>query len=113
MVEPLAPYCQIRKTLRKLETLDAKLKKEYQLSLDEAILLCCLSQNCKCQGNIATETGLTPTQASRLLSKLEDKALVSRTIGEQDKRKMVFTLTNEGKEKLQQITPAGSEFLTL
>lgn len=111
MSQTHAPFCQIKNIARKIQQLDEHLKTEFAITLDEAILLCCLSEKCKCQGNIAGETGLTPTQASRVLSAMEKKILVERTIGTEDKRKMVFTLTPLGTEKLRQITPLGIQFL--
>jgi len=106
-----APYCQIKHSWRKLQQLDQVLKEKYNVCLNQAILLCCLSQRCKNQGNIAGETGLTPTQTSRVLSKLENKGLIERTIGADDKRKMVFALTIKGQKKLEEITPEGVRFL--
>lgn len=105
------PYCQIKHSWRKLQQLDQRLKDHHDVCLNQAILLCCLSQRCKNQGNIADETGLTPTQTSRVLSKLENKELIERTIGAEDKRKMVFALTTKGQKKLEDITPEGVNFL--
>ncbi len=108
-----APYCEIKHSWRKLQQLDQRLKEQYDVCLNQAILLCCLSQRCKNQGNIAGETGLTATQTSRVISKLESKGLIERTIGEDDKRKMVFALTTKGQDKLKEITPEGVRFLTM
>lgn len=108
-----ATFCQIRIIRRKLERLEQKLKMQHDVTLEEAILLCCLSHNCKQQGNIAEETGLTPTQASRVLSSLENKQFIERSIGSDDKRKMIFSITPQGHQKLQEIKPAGDEFLAM
>ncbi len=108
-----APFCQIKTSWRKLQQLDTSLKKKHNICLDEAIILCCLSQRCKCQGDVAGETGLTATQASRMLSRLENKSLIIRTIAPEDKRKMIFALTQDGENKLKEITPEGINFLEL
>ncbi|NLF42886.1 MAG: winged helix DNA-binding protein [Bacteroidales bacterium] len=110
MSESERPYCQIKMIYRKVQILEDQLKKEHGIGLDEAIILCCLSEECKCQGNLANETGLTATQASRSLSSLETQELIKRTIDKTDKRKMIFTLTNKGKEKIKSITPMGIAF---
>ena len=107
----MSPFFPIRQTLRKLEQLEAGLKNQHDINLEEAIVLCCLSQHCKCQGDVAGETGLTPTQASRILSRLESKGLVQRSIGQDDKRQMIFTISSLGLEKLQAVTPLGEAFL--
>ena len=106
-----APFCQIKAVWRKLQGLQAKLNGDHGVGLDEAILLCCLSRRCNCQGDIARETGLSSTQASRLLSKLENKGLVERSIGQDDRRKMVFSLNKKGIAKLDEISPLGVDFL--
>ncbi len=106
-----APYCRIKSTWRRLHSLETRLQREHGIGLDEAILLCCLSRRCNCQGDIARETGLTSTQASRLLSKLETKGMVERSIGEDDRRKMIFSLKGQGVDKLNEITPLGVDFL--
>lgn len=108
-----APFCQIKKSWRRLQQLDQDLKQQADISLDEAIVLCCLSQHCKCQGNVADETGLTATQASRVLSRLEDKMLTERSIDMADKRKMIFTLTQTGRQILESVTPLGVDHLKL
>lgn len=110
MSEHTGIFCQIRITWRKIQQLDEQLKRDHDLSLDEAILLCCLAYHCKNQGNIAAETGLTPTQASRVLSSLEAKNHITRSIGHDDRRKMIFTLNPQGHEKLQTISPLAEAF---
>ena len=108
-----APFCQIKKSWRSLQKLDQELRKQADISLDEAIVLCCLSQRCKCQGNVAEETGLTTTQASRVLSRLEDKGHIERSIDTADKRKMIFDLTPSGRQTLENITPLGVNHIAL
>ncbi|MFO7978026.1 MAG: MarR family transcriptional regulator [Bacteroidales bacterium] len=108
--EITTPFCQIKQVLRRLQKLEALLKKSHNLSLDEGIVLCCLSQRCNCQGNIAGETGLTPTQASRVLARLEEKQLIERSIGQADKRQMVFSLSEQGQALLREATPLAQQF---
>lgn len=108
--EMTTPFCQIKQTLRGLQQLEIQLKKTHNLSLDDAIVLCSLSKGCDCQGNIAGETGLTPTQASRVLARLEEKRLIERSIGENDKRQMVFSLSDQGRTMLQEVTPLAQEY---
>ncbi len=110
---PEAPFCRIKKSWRKLQQLDQELRKQASISLDEAIVLCCLSQRCKCQGNVAEETGLTATQASRVLGRLEEKGHIERSIDAADKRKMIFDLTPTGRQILENITPLGVNHIAL
>ena len=101
------PFFQINKNWRNLKKLNQDFQEQAGISLDEAIVLCCLSHHCKCQGDVADETGLTITQASRVLSRLENKSLIHRSIGNTDKRKMIFTITSNGRKTLEIVTPLG------
>lgn len=107
------PFRRMKDLLRKLQSLEADMSKNEDVGLEEAVLLCCLSERCKCQGNIASETGLTSTQASRLLSKLETKGLLKREIDSSDKRKMIFSLSEEGERKLDAVTPLLDAFFEI
>jgi MarR family transcriptional regulator, organic hydroperoxide resistance regulator len=99
------PFTQVKESWMRLKKLNQDLQHQANISLEEAIVLCCLSQYCKSQGHVADETGLTPTQASRVLSRLEHKSLIQRSIGQPDKRKMIFDITPAGRETLVTITP--------
>jgi MarR family transcriptional regulator, organic hydroperoxide resistance regulator len=99
------PFYQVKESWLRLKKLNQDLQHQANISLEEAIVLCCLFQHCKSQGHVADETGLTPSQASRLLSRLEYKSLIHRSIGHPDKRKMIFDLTPSGRKTLEMITP--------
>jgi MarR family transcriptional regulator, organic hydroperoxide resistance regulator len=107
------PFYQIKKSWRRLKKLNQDLQQQANISLDEAIVLCCLSQRCKHQGNVADETGLTATQASRVLSRLENKSLIQRSIGHADKRMMIFNITPTGRQTLEMVTPLGTSHLKM
>lgn len=108
MTDMKSLFNPIKESWRQLQKFDHLLKSSHNLSLDEVILLCCISENCKCQGDIARETGLTPTQASRVLSSLEKKALIERALDKDDKRKMIFTINPQGSDKLEQVSKLGN-----
>gem|GEM_PF-2669052 len=99
------PFRRMKDLLRELQSLERDMQKNQDIGLEEAVLLCCISDRCKCQGDIATETGLSATQASRLLSRLENKGLLKREIDPADKRKMIFSLSGDGDRKLKAVTP--------
>ncbi len=105
------PFRRMKNLLRGLQSLESAMLNNQGIGLEEAVLLCCISERCKCQGNIATETGLSFTQASRMLSKLETKGLLKREIDPDDKRKMLFTLSGEGQQKLDAVTPLVDAYL--
>lgn len=49
---------------------------------------------------LATEAGITPSTATRILDALERRAIVSRTRSEDDRRGVTVRLTDFGREKL-------------
>ena len=60
-------------------------------------------------GTIISCTGLTSSHASKVIRSVEDKGLLARKLGEQDKRQMYFTLTRKGKNCLERIKEQGVE----
>ena len=46
---------------------------------------------------------------SKVIRSVEDKGLLARKLGEQDKRQMYFTLTRKGKNCLERIKEQGVE----
>ncbi len=111
MNSEVASFRKVKDLIRGLQLLDSNIRKLQGIGIEEALLLCCLSDNCKCQGNIAEEVGLSFTRASRLLGKMEDKGLLSRRIGTEDRRQMLFSLTPYGQEKLQAVTPLVLDYM--
>ncbi len=49
------------------------------------------------------------SHASKVIRSVEDKGLLARKLGEQDKRQMYFTLTRKGKACLENIKEQGVE----
>jgi MarR family transcriptional regulator, organic hydroperoxide resistance regulator len=107
------PFYQINKIWRNLKKLNKDLQQQANISLEDVIVLCCLLQQCKCQGDVVDETGLTTTQASRILSRLENKSLIQRSIGIADKRMMIFAITSTGRQTLEKVTPLGASHLKM
>jgi DNA-binding MarR family transcriptional regulator len=67
------------------------------LSVDEFHCLSQLYLHAPCCVKILCEkTGIHPTRASRLLNALEGKGYLTRTLGVEDKRKELLTLTSSG-----------------
>ena len=65
--------------------------------------------NLRTAGTIISCTGLTSSHASKVIRSVEDKGLLARKLGEQDKRQMYFTLTRKGKACLENIKEQGVE----
>ncbi len=96
--------CKIREIYRLIADLEAQFIKQYDLSLNEGILLCALTQTTELtSGEIAETLGLTNSNASKIIRSIEQKKYITRLIGKKDKRQMQFSLTEEGKRKIEMI----------
>ncbi len=98
--------CTLKEVFKLIYVFEEQLKNEFDLSINETLTLCALSgenKEVKCSGVMADEIGISVSRMSRVFSSLEDKSLIVRKIGKDDKRKMVFTLSEKGKKKLEKM----------
>jgi len=97
-------FCKIRDIYRAIISFENELEKKYNISLNEGMLLCCLKQNEGMASTIIAESlCLTCSNASKLIGSVEKKGWIKRHLGEDDKRKMFFTITSTGIKKLEEV----------
>ena len=87
--------CVMRDVFKAMARFEDAFEKVYQVSLNEAMILCALQE--------ASPTELTPSHASKMLRILEEKELIVRTLGEEDRRLMQFHLSQSGKKLVRQL----------
>ncbi len=92
--------CKLKEMFRAIYAFEVMLKKDFSLSINEALTLCTLGKKTRNSGELAEELGISLSRMSRVLSALENKALIERTLGIDDKRKMIFSLSPTGRQKL-------------
>ena len=98
------PLCKIRKIYRAIDEYENKIVHNYGLSLNEGMLLCCLQEYGKTSStDIAKSLGLTCSNASKVIKSVEMKKFIKRTIDNKDKRVMIFSITEEGKNKINAV----------
>lgn len=97
----------MRELLKALSKLETQLINTYGISLNEAMVLCSIGKETVTAGTIVERTGMTPSHASKTISLIEKKEMVTRHLGRQDKRQMYFTLTEKGKNCLEEIKKQG------
>ena len=97
----------MRELLKALSELETQLINTYGISLNEAMVLCSIGGETVTAGTIVERTGMTPSHASKTISLIEKKEMVTRHLGRQDKRQMYFTLTEKGKNCLEEIKKQG------
>jgi len=96
--------CKIRDIYRTIAEFESQFEKEFDLSLNEGMLLCSLIDNkCLSSTEIAKNLGLTCSNTSKVIKSVENKKLIERTLGKEDKRQMYFTLTSEGEKMIKKI----------
>ena len=96
--------CRIRDIYRAIVEFETRFMQQYNLSLNEGMLLCTLMDYPRLtSGEIAEALGLTCSNASKLIRSVEEKRLVTRIVGRMDKRQMYFSLTVEGKKQIDAI----------
>lgn len=95
--------CRIRDIYRSIATFEADFELKYNISLNEGMLLCSLKDNNYSSSELADLLGLTNSNTSKVIKAVEEKGLVQRNVGKDDKRQMYFSLTKEGKARLSNI----------
>ena len=69
--------CKIRDIYRNIAAFEALLQRQLQLNINEAMLLCVVSERENISsGEIAEEMNLTPSNASKVIASLENKSLI-------------------------------------
>lgn len=99
----------MRELFTALSDLESGLMEAYGLSLNEAMVLCSIGNETVSAGKVIERTGLSASHASKVLGAVEKKGFLTRGLGEQDKRQMYFTLTDEAKDVLNRIKTNGVE----
>ena len=93
--------CRIRDIYRAIAEFEVKFMQEFDLSLNEGMLLCTLLNTPKLTSSeIAEALGLSASNTSKVIRSVEDKKLITRLVGKTDKRQMHFALTPEGKSRI-------------
>jgi DNA-binding MarR family transcriptional regulator len=81
----------------------------HSLSMNEAILLCILGEKVTehkvhlSASDISETTGFSPSHISKVLRSAESKQWIKRSVCDRDKRKMYFSLSEEGLKKYRQL----------
>ena len=102
--------CKIRDIYRAIAEFEVQFMQMYDLSLNEGMLLCTLFNTPELTSSeIAEALGLSASNASKVIRSVEEKKLIARLIGKEDKRQMRFSFTAEGKNRISDIKNAAFE----
>ena len=94
--------CRLRDINRAIAELERQFSQQFDLNINEAMLLCTLKEKGELSsGTIAEALGLSASNASKVIASSEKKNLISRNLCKEDKRQMFFSLSSIGKEKIE------------
>lgn len=108
-MEKIPSICMMRDLFRALSELETQLVEQYGVSLNEAMALCCIGGDTLTASVISEHTGLSASHTSKVIRSVEEKELISRSLGDKDKRQMHFTLTEKGLSCLKRLKEEGIE----
>lgn len=94
-------FCSIKEIQKALNDLEDNFRTEYGICINEASVLCSLSDCCLTSSEIAKCADLRASHTSKTLRSVEDKKLIMRKIGTIDRRMMRFSLTKQGQTLLE------------
>ena len=90
--------CQIKDVYKALYTFEKEFSEGFGMTINEAMLLCCMKDGKERQANeIAEFIGLSNSRVSKIITSVEEKGWIVRAMGAEDKRKMIFSLSKAGK----------------
>lgn len=96
--------CEIRRIYRAIGAFEAQLEKLLGLNMNEAMLLCLLSEQSNLSaGEISKELGITCSNASKVIASLEKSGLIHRRTSKEDGRSMTFGVTKKGLDVLERV----------
>jgi len=95
--------CGLRKLICDINETENHMKKELGLTVNEASILCVLSDGVHKNTQIARRMNLSVSRVSRLTSAVEKKGFVLRQVEDDDKRGMCFNLTDKGNKALYEL----------
>lgn len=103
IMEKIKTICMMHGVVQAMSQLERQLEERFSLTINEAMFLCCLGRDTLSASTISETTCLTPSHASKVLRSVEKKGYVVRSLGENDKRLMNFTLTKQGLQVLESL----------
>lgn len=102
--------CKIRDLYRAIIAFETEFQAQFHISLNEGMTLCTLkSAECLTSGQLAESLGLSFSNTSKIIKTLENKEFVVRCIGKEDKRQMLFSITEKGRRILTKVMHSNME----
>lgn len=102
-MEKVKCICVMRDIVLAMSELENTIIDHLGLTLNEAMTLCAIGEHSVAASVVAERTGMRASHCSKIISALERRKLVCRSIDKHDKRQINMSLTNAGREKLNSL----------
>jgi len=110
----MEPICQLKDIYKALYNFEKKFAEMNEITINEGMLLCCLKDGKpKSANELCDFVGLSNSRVSRVINTVEAKGYIKREMGTTDKRQMIFTLTDSGKQKTKEMQAKDLDFSEL
>lgn len=94
----LKDLCQVKDLMAAVVQVEAVLRRETGLNLNQSFALCCLNKGPLSAGALADELRIHGASLSRILKVLERKGYIRRELSAHDNRQRVLSLSEEGRQ---------------
>ncbi|MDU1891832.1 MAG: MarR family transcriptional regulator [Dysgonomonas sp.] len=100
----MEPICKLKDIYKALYNFEKEFAESNGITINEGMLLCCLKDGKpKSANELCDFVGLSNSRVSRVINTVEQKGYIIRQMGTTDKRQMIFTLTDLGKQKTKEM----------
>ena len=93
----------IRELYQAIVDFEMGFQQTFDMTFNEGVILCALKKTPLSSGELAKELKLSASNTSKVIKSVEDKGFIERYMGQKDRRKMYFTLTESGKVKVNSL----------
>lgn len=101
--------CRLRRIFSVVYRLERAIKKRFGITANEIMVLCLLNAVKLSAGELSKEMGISESRMSKIIDSLEREGYVEREIDKEDKRKMIFSITDKGRDKVKEFAESDFE----
>lgn len=102
-MEKIKSVCTLHYLTKAVVELQNNIQQQFGITMNEAVVLCCIGQAEATAGEIAAGIGMTASATSKVIRTVEGKSLITRRCGDIDHRCMKFRLSEKGLALLQRL----------
>lgn len=96
--------CKLKDIYKSLYNFEKEFSEKNGITINEGMVLCCMKDGRPRSANdLCSFVGLSNSRVSRIINTVESKGYITREMGTTDKRQMIFTLTEAGKQKIKEM----------